>query len=162
VRCEEEEEKLVEGRRREEREGRWTHPDSLVGETTARNPPLRLHNALDQVPTLRAHRNTHRVLSVSNIKSLLLHLLDNLNPRMEPLQSLKLRSSVSVERSVVVEDVDEVEFVTLTDFVVVRVVGGGHLDRSSTERHVDGDRVGDDGEAAVEEGVESELAVEVL
>ena len=49
-----------------------------------------------------------------------------------------------------------------SNLIIVRIVRGRDLDCSGTELHVDGDGVGDDGEAPGEEGVEGEFAVEVL
>ena len=49
------------------------------------------------------------------------------------------------------------------NFVIVGVMGGGNLNGTSTERHVDNDVVGNDGDFAVgDEGVLDEFAVKVL
>lgn len=81
---------------------------------------------------------------------------------MEAFHALVRRSGVLVECPVVVEDVYEGQLVPHTDVVVVRVVRGGDLHGTSSELHVDGDGVGDNGDASVEEGVDSEFAVQVL
>ena len=75
----------------------------------------------------------------------------------------ELLARVLVEGTVVVEDVDESEVMPCTDSVIVGVVRGGDLHGTGTELHVDGLRVGDDGHlAAGDEGVDGELAVQVL
>ena len=51
----------------------------------------------------------------------------------------------------------------LADLVIIRVVCGGNLDRTSTERHVDDDGVCDDGYTSRgDEGMLSKFAVQVL
>lgn len=138
-----------------------THLDGLLGESLLGNPPLGLHDRLDDVPTLGADGDLHRVLGVADVQTLLLHLLDDLLPRVETLHAFEFGSGVGVEGSVVVQNVDELELVAHTDLVIVRVVGRGHLDRSRTEFLVDRDRVRDDRDPAAEEGVNGKLAVEV-
>ena len=78
-------------------------------------------------------------------------------------KAAKHLARVLVEGTVVVEDVDESEVMPCTDSVIVGVVRGGDLHGTGTELHVDGFRVGDDGHlAAGDEGVDGELAVQVL
>jgi hypothetical protein len=42
------------------------------------------------------------------------------------------------------------------------IVGGGNLDGTGTESHVDGDGVADDGDSSVDEWMDGKLAVEML
>ena len=72
---------------------------------------------------------------------------------------LELRSGIVVERAIVVQDVDKLEIMPDTDFVIVGVVRGSDLDSTSTKRHVDDDVVRYDGDLAIDEGVLDELAV---
>ena len=71
-------------------------------------------------------------------------------------------SSVSVERAVVVEDVDELELVAHADLVVIWIVRGRDLHRAGSECHVHNDVVRDNGDAAVQERVLRESTVQML
>jgi hypothetical protein len=81
---------------------------------------------------------------------------------MEPLHPFKLLASSRIEGTIIVQNVDKLELVPHPHLVIVGIVRGGHLDRSGAKGHVHGDRVGDDGDATVEEGVQGKFAVEVL
>ena len=72
------------------------------------------------------------------------------------------RTSIGVHRSIVVENIDKFEFVPHSNFVIVRIVRGSHLDGSCTEFHIDSDRIGDDGNPSTENWVNREFAVEML
>jgi hypothetical protein len=71
-------------------------------------------------------------------------------------------SSIVIVGTIVVHEVDELKVVTLSTLVIVRIMSWGDLHGTGTKVHVDGDGVGDDGNAAVDERVHSELAMEVL
>jgi hypothetical protein len=86
----------------------------------------------------------------------------NRSPQDETNTHLELFSSVLVVCSIIVHQVDELEVVPLSTFVIVRVVSGGNLYGTGSESHVDGDGIGDDGESSVDEGVFDVLANEVL
>lgn len=75
---------------------------------------------------------------------------------------LELITSVCVEGTIVVQDVDEFEVVSYTNFVIVRVVCGSNLHGASTKFHINDDRVGDDRNAAVKEGVLGKLSMQML
>lgn len=91
-----------------------------------------------------------------SVKTYLLSINET-ETNLEPL------SSVIVERSVVVHDVDELEIMSLSALVIVLVVCRSDLDGSSSEGHVDGDGVGDDWDpTSGNEGVRGELAVQML
>jgi hypothetical protein len=70
-------------------------------------------------------------------------------------------SRILVVGTVIVHEVNELEVVSLTTLEIVRVVSWGDLDSTSTERHVDSDRVGDDGDPSAIEWVNDEFTVEV-
>jgi hypothetical protein len=70
-------------------------------------------------------------------------------------------SRVLVVGSVVVHKVDEFEVISLTTLEIVGVMGWGNLDSTSTKRHVDSDRIGDDGDSSAVERVNDEFAVKV-
>jgi hypothetical protein len=63
---------------------------------------------------------------------------------------------------IIVHEVDKLEVVPHPALVIVLVMCWRNLHSTSTEGHVDGDGVGDDGNAAVDERVDGELAMEVL
>lgn len=56
---------------------------------------------------------------------------------------LELLSGIRVERSVVVQNVDDLQFMPLTNFVIVRVMCRGDLDSTSSELHIYHDVVAD-------------------
>jgi hypothetical protein len=70
-------------------------------------------------------------------------------------------SGVLVVSTVVVHKVDELEVVSLTTLEIVGIVSWSDLDSTSTKRHVDSDRVGNDGDSSAVEWVDDEFAVKV-
>jgi len=66
-----------------------------------------------------------------------------------------------VDRALVGEDVDKGQAVAHTDGVIVGVVGGGDLDGTRAKVLVDV-AVGNDGDLAVDKGVDDKLADEAL
>lgn len=78
------------------------------------------------------------------------------------MNHFELLSGVIVVGSIVVHQIDKLEVVSLSTFVIVRVVSRGDLDGTSSKGHVDGDTIGDDGESSVDERVLDELPNEVL
>jgi hypothetical protein len=70
-------------------------------------------------------------------------------------------SGILVVGTVIIHEVNELEIVSLTTLEIVRVMGWSDLDRTGTKRHVDSDRVGDDGDSSAIEWVNDEFTVEV-
>lgn len=70
-------------------------------------------------------------------------------------------AGVLVVRAIVVHQADELEVVPLSTLKIVRVVRRRDLDSTGTELHINGDAIGDDGNATSVEGVNDEFAVEV-
>lgn len=126
------------------------------------DPPLRLHDALDDIARFAANGNLHRVVLGLDVKTLLLQSLQDGSPDVVSFHALELFSSILVVSSVVVHQVDKLEVVPLSTFVIVRVVSGSNLDGSGSERHVNGDAIGDDGESTVDERMLDVLANQVL
>lgn len=140
-----------------------TNLDGLLSERLAVDPPLRSKDGLDDVSRLAADGDSHGVVLGLDVVSTLGQELDDLDSGVESLHALEVLSGVSVERTVVVKDVDELEVVSSSALVIVLVVRRRDLDGSGSKGHVDGDGVGDDGDASLrKEGVDDELAVEVL
>jgi hypothetical protein len=81
---------------------------------------------------------------------------------MESLHALELLAGIRVECTVVLEYIDELKVVTFPDLVIVEIVRRSDLDSTGSERHIDDDRVGDDRNASIEEGVQCKLAVQML
>jgi hypothetical protein len=69
---------------------------------------------------------------------------------------------IVVVGSIVIHQVDELELVPLTTLEIVGVVRWCDFDRSSSERHIDSNSVGDDRDTASVEGVDDEFTVKVL
>lgn len=63
--------------------------------------------------------------------------------------------------TIIIHEVDELEVVSLTALEIVGVMCRCDLDGTSTEGHVDGDRVGDDGDSTAVEWVDNEFTVQV-
>jgi hypothetical protein len=70
-------------------------------------------------------------------------------------------SGVLVVGTVIIHQVDEFEVISLTTLEIVGVMGWSDLNSTSTKRHIDSDRVGDDGDPSSVEWVNDEFAVEV-
>lgn len=138
-----------------------THFDSLVGQRFAVDPPLGLQERFNNVSGLAANRDLHGVVLGLNEKTELLQLFNDLIPSMESLHTLELFTGVDIQGTIIVEDIYEVQLVSGTDFVIVRVMSGGNLDGTRSELHVDDNRILDDRDTPVDEGVDSELAVEM-
>lgn len=73
-----------------------------------------------------------------------------------------LLAASRVERAIVVQNVDEFQVVPLARQKIVGVVSRCDLDDASPEIHVHELCVEDDGQAAADDGVDEELAVEAL
>jgi hypothetical protein len=126
------------------------------------DPPLRLHDGLNDITRLAANGDLHRVVLGLDVKTLLLQGFQDRRSHMESLHALETLSGILVVGSVVVHQVDEFQVVPLSTFVVVVIVGRGDLDGTGTESHVDGDGVADDGDSSVDEWMDGKLAVEML
>lgn len=126
------------------------------------DPPLGLHDGLDDITRLATDRDLHRVILGLDVQALFLEGFQDGGSDVEPLHALESFTGIVIVRSVVVHQVDEFQVVPLAAFVIVVVVRRGDLDGTGTKGHVDGDRVADDGDPSVNEGVFGELAVEML
>ena len=74
---------------------------------------------------------------------------------------LELIPGIGVERTVIIEDVDEVEFVSNPNFVIVWVMRRSNLDGPSPELHVN-HRIGYNWHPPINKWVGYEFAVQVL
>jgi hypothetical protein len=73
------------------------------------------------------------------------------------------RPSVLIERPIIIKNIDELKIMSLSDFVIVRIMSGCDFDSTSSEFHIDRDGIGDDRQTAIRnERVGSEFAVEML
>jgi hypothetical protein len=70
-------------------------------------------------------------------------------------------SGILVVGTVIVHKVDEFKVVSLTTLEIVRVMGRSDLDSTSTKRHIDSDRIGNDGDPSAIERVNDEFTVKV-
>ena len=85
------------------------------------------------------------------------------SPVLKPCTTnLESFSSVGIEGSVVVEDVDERKAMTDPNLIIVSIVCRGNLDSSSTELHVDDDGVRDDWNSAINERMDGKFSVKML
>ena len=135
--------------------------DGFLGQGFAVDPPLRLEERLNNVSRLVTDGDLHGVVLGLNVEAEFLELFDDLVPGMETLHALEFLAGVGIESTIVIEDVDKLEVVSLADFVIVGIVRGSDLDGTSSELHVNDDRVLNNGDAPVDEGMDGELAMEV-
>ena len=70
-------------------------------------------------------------------------------------------SGILVVGTVIIHEVDELEIVSLTTLEIIGVVSWSDLDSTSTKRHIDSDRIGDDGDSSAIEWVDDEFTVKV-
>jgi len=149
--------------------------DNIPGFTVSREGERFL--SLD--PThLPADWYLHRVVFGIDEKSGLFKGRHDIHPGVEPFHTLSwgqsrpvLKScttnleslpSVGIEGPVVVENVDEREVVTDSNLIIVSIMRRGNLDGSSTELHVDDNRVRDDWDSAINERMGGKFSVKML
>ena len=65
-----------------------THLDRLLSHRRAADPPLGLHDALNDVARLGADRDAHRPVLVADVEADLLELGDDGDTRVEPPHAL--------------------------------------------------------------------------
>ncbi len=76
---------------------------------------------------------------------------------------LELLSSVLIHRPIIVQDVNKLKIVALSDLVVFVTVRWCNFDSAGTEFHVNSNVIRNDGHAtAGDEGMHSEFAMQVL
>lgn len=75
---------------------------------------------------------------------------------------LVLIPSIPIECPVIIQNIDEVQLMPHSNFVIVYVVGGRNFHCSCPKVHVDCDGVRHDWEAAVDEWVEDKFAMKML
>jgi hypothetical protein len=75
---------------------------------------------------------------------------------------LELLTCIFIECSIIVQDIDKLQFVTHADVIIIRIVGWGDFNSASSKSHVHYDRIRHDGKAALEERMHSECAMKVL
>lgn len=74
---------------------------------------------------------------------------------------LKLLSSIFIERSIVIQNIDELKSVTGADFVIVWIMGRCDLHCTSSKLLINL-FIDDNGKTPVQKGMNSKLAVKVL
>ena len=84
-------------------------------------------------------------------------IIDNFRMRTH----LELLSSVVIERSIIIQDIDELKSVADTNLVIVGIMGWRDLHCTSSKFLVNL-FVDDDGQTPVQKGMDGELAVKVL
>ncbi|RUS17878.1 hypothetical protein BC937DRAFT_89386 [Endogone sp. FLAS-F59071] len=103
----------------------------------------------------------HRIILGIDVQPFLLKRLGNGLARVESAIPLKW-ARVLVENAVVIEDIDKLEVVALADLVVIKVMRRGDLDGARAKGRVDENIVNNDGDTAVDEGMDDKLAMKVL
>lgn len=71
--------------------------------------------------------------------------------RREKTAHLEFRSGIGVQSTVVVQDIDELKFVSNSNSVIVRIVSRCDLDSSSSKLHIDGFLIANDRDPSSEE-----------
>ena len=75
---------------------------------------------------------------------------------------LEFRPSIRIKCSIVIHNIDELQLMAHADFIIVRIVCRCDLHSTSSELHVDGLAIRDNGHESVDERVASKFAVEML
>lgn len=124
--------------------------------------PLRSEHGFDDVLGSGADTDLHGVGSFPFEELEFFEVFDDLDSAIESFHSLVF-SSVLVDSTIVVEDVNLFESVSETTEVIVRVVSGGDLDGSGTEVHIDEFVIDNDLQDSVgDEWVDKFLANKIL
>ena len=76
--------------------------------------------------------------------------------------NLEFLSSVGIESSVIVEDVDERKVMADSNLIIVSIMRRGDLDSASAEIHVNDNGVHDDWDSAINERVDGKFSVKML
>ena len=100
------------------------------------HPPLRLQPRFNDVFRLLTYGDFHGVILPFDIQSFLFQHFNHLVARIEALHASEV-TSVAIERAVVIQNVDEVKFMCLSDLEIVGIVGGRHLDGTCTKFRID-------------------------
>mmetsp|Transcript_32794 Transcript_32794/g.71507 ORF Transcript_32794/g.71507 Transcript_32794/m.71507 type:complete len:419 (-) Transcript_32794:110-1366(-) len=125
------------------------------------HPPLRDEEGFNDVVGTRTESQPHRVRLVSFEHTHLRQFFNQLIPRVESLQALKLFTSLLVDFTRSSENVNEFEIMFLSTSKVVVIMGRSDFDSSGSKLHVYEFGVQNNGQQAAVERVFQFLAVEV-
>ena len=73
-----------------------------------------------------------------------------------------MRTSVCIESAIVIQNVDEIKFVSYSNIIIIWVVGGSDFHSTRPEGHINDNVVRHYWNTTVYEGMDSKLAVKVL
>ena len=132
-----------------------------LGHAIAVDIPLGGNHGLENISRSGAQAETHLIRLLANVQPLLLKGLLNGNTSVVAHHTLELRT-FAVDGTIGVEDGDELQVVTLTTFVIVGIMSRGNLHSTGTKLHVNKIGVLNDGDATTVEGVNKELAMQML
>ena len=75
---------------------------------------------------------------------------------------LELRSSICVESTVVIQNIDKLKLLPYSNFIVIRIVSRGDLHGTSSEAHINGDIIRHYWNSAIYKRMNGKLAMKVL
>jgi len=75
---------------------------------------------------------------------------------------LELLSSIGIESSIIVEDIDKLQFVSHANFIIVRIMRWCNLHSTSPKCHINHNRISDYRKAPINKRMDRELPMEML
>mmetsp|Transcript_32699 Transcript_32699/g.75048 ORF Transcript_32699/g.75048 Transcript_32699/m.75048 type:complete len:326 (+) Transcript_32699:1848-2825(+) len=132
-----------------------------LGHSRTVHPPLWLEHRLDDIARARALAKAHLVVCLAAVQPHLLEALEHLHASIEAHHAREC-ARVVCHLAIFSEHRDFRQSMAAAALEVVRVMRGGHLHSARAEVHVDKGRVEDHGDAAVDERVLKEAAVQLL
>lgn len=155
--------------------GSMISPDLLIERLVRKGYGDRLYFA-------PAQWDLHRIVFCLNIKICILESLYDGHTSMEPFHALrsqvssfirdhlphvsssylKLLSGVDIKCPIVIQYIDEIELMTNSNIIIVRVVRWGDFHSTGTEFHVDNDTICDDWDTSVYERMNSVFSMQML
>mmetsp|Transcript_18515 Transcript_18515/g.40082 ORF Transcript_18515/g.40082 Transcript_18515/m.40082 type:complete len:336 (-) Transcript_18515:391-1398(-) len=132
----------------------------LFGHSIAVDIPLESNHGFKNITRAGAQTQAHFVGFLSDVKALFIQRLLDSNASVVTHQTLEL-GSIVVDRSIQRKDSDELQFVTFTTFVIVRVMGGRNLHGTGTKLHVDKCGITDNGDTTPIKGMDHMLSMKV-
>ena len=76
--------------------------------------------------------------------------------------SLELGARIIVQRTVVIQNIDKLEIMPYANFIIIGIVCRRDLDGTSSKRHVDDNRIGNDWDTSIKERMDCKFAMQML
>mmetsp|Transcript_33974 Transcript_33974/g.53023 ORF Transcript_33974/g.53023 Transcript_33974/m.53023 type:complete len:257 (-) Transcript_33974:1016-1786(-) len=132
-----------------------------LGHGIAVDVPLGGDHGFENVSRSRAKTETHLVGFFSFEQALFIQSLFHRNTSVISHHSLEFISTMMINRSIRRQYGNKFQIMTLSTFVIVRIVRRGNLDGSRTKTHIDQLGVGHDRNASSRKGMNHEFPVQM-